>query len=292
MNSALPSASVSRLSDHARVLEIAAPTSDLAKVSRLTSLGIEGISRLPAVGTLDWCQQAASGVSHLYPSGSIAVVLVRVAETLSHVDRARVSRRLAGIIAGGVAIGAELATSRQFLPAQASRIAEEVRARVEDLVDRLVPLDAQGTRDFATLAASAFEPLFIAADVIVSTAPLDVGQRDRCIVTVLAREPADNAINDRRLVGASLDAVTEVLARKAAVALGSDMDAWLSAREQAVLERLVLGHNVKEIAEEFGRSPHTIHDHVKSLHRKLHATSRGELIATALGLINHRPRSM
>lgn len=274
---------------HATIADVISAATELAKVGRLTSLGIEGISRLPAVGTLDWCQQAASGVSHLYPKGAIAVVLVRTAEQLTS-GGTRAHRRLAGIIAGGVAIGGELATVRQYLPAHASRLAEEVRARVEDLVDRLVPLNAEGTREFASLAVTAFEPLFSSADVLVSIAPLDVGQRDRWIVTVLARDPADNATQDRRPIAASLDAVTECLSRKAAVALGSDMDAWLSAREQAVLERLVLGHNVKEIAEEFGRSPHTIHDHVKSLHRKLHATSRGELIATALGLINHRPR--
>ncbi len=227
----------------------------------------------------------------MYPKGAIAVVLVRTAETATSTGP-RVNRRLAGIIAGGVAVGGELAMVRQYLPAHASRLAEEVRARVEDLVDRLVPLDADGTREFASLAVTAFEPLFSNADVLVSIAPLDIGQRDRWIVTILARDPSENASNDRRPIAASLDAVTESLSRKAAVALGSDMDAWLSAREQAVLERLVLGHNVKEIAEEFGRSPHTIHDHVQSLHRKLHATSRGELIATALGLINHPPRPL
>lgn len=288
MNAASTSSAMNRASEQATIADVVSAATELSKVGRLTSLGIEGISRLPAVGTLDWCQQAASGISHLYPKGAIAVVLVRISETAA--SGSRPSRRLAGIIAGGVAIGGELATLRQYMPAHASRLAEEVRARVEDLVDRLVPLDAEGTREFASLAVTAFEPLFSNADVMVSIAPLDVGQRDRWIITVLARDPSDT--QDRRPIAASLDAVNESLSRKAAVALGSDMDAWLSAREQAVLERLVLGHNVKEIAEEFGRSPHTIHDHVKSLHRKLHATSRGELIATALGLINHRPRAM
>ncbi len=283
---------MTRIPTQATIAGVVTAPTELSKVGRLTSLGIEGISRLPAVGTLDWCQQAASGVSHLYPKGAVAVVLVRTTEGGPTVDRTRASRRLAGIIAGGVAIGGELGTTRQYMAAHASRLAEEVRARVEDLVDRLVPLDPDGTREFAALAVTAFEPLFSNADVIVASAPLDVGQRDRWIVTILARDPSDNVTSDRRPLEASLEAVNESLSRRAAVALGSDMDAWLSAREQAVLERLVLGHNVKEIAEEFGRSPHTIHDHVKSLHRKLHATSRGELIATALGLINHRPRPL
>ena len=50
-----------------------------------------------------------------------------------------------------------------------------------------------------------------------------------------------------------------------------------------VLEQLILGKSVREIAEMIQRSPHTVHDHVKNLHRKLGATSRGALIARALG---------
>lgn len=58
---------------------------------------------------------------------------------------------------------------------------------------------------------------------------------------------------------------------------------WLTQREQTILDHLVLGKSVRVIAEHIGRSPHTVHDHVKNLHRKLNATSRGQLIARALG---------
>jgi DNA-binding CsgD family transcriptional regulator len=53
--------------------------------------------------------------------------------------------------------------------------------------------------------------------------------------------------------------------------------------EQVVLEQLVMGRSVKEIADELSRSPHTIHDHIKSLHRKFGASNRGQLVARALG---------
>ena len=43
---------------------------------------------------------------------------------------------------------------------------------------------------------------------------------------------------------------------------------------------------MREIADALERSPHTVHDHVKSLHRKLNASSRGELIARTLGHVN------
>ncbi|MFI4898124.1 MAG: response regulator transcription factor, partial [Phycisphaerales bacterium JB059] len=69
---------------------------------------------------------------------------------------------------------------------------------------------------------------------------------------------------------------------------------WLTNREQVVLEELILGRSVREIAETMHRSPHTVHDHVKSLHRKLGASSRGALIAHALGCRNgdQTPRVM
>jgi DNA-binding CsgD family transcriptional regulator len=85
---------------------------------------------------------------------------------------------------------------------------------------------------------------------------------------------------------AALEAVLPLLARRAVMAIGtnpSEAAAWLTVREQAILQHLLLGKSVREIAEEIGRSPHTVHDHVKSLHRKLGASSRGELVARALG---------
>lgn len=83
-----------------------------------------------------------------------------------------------------------------------------------------------------------------------------------------------------------LAAVTPHLVRRATMAFGVDTSsptARLTLREQQILEHLALGKSVKQIATDLARSPHTVHDHVKSLHRKLKASSRGELIARALG---------
>jgi DNA-binding CsgD family transcriptional regulator len=90
---------------------------------------------------------------------------------------------------------------------------------------------------------------------------------------------------------AMLESVLPVLARRVLMAIGPvpiDSSQWLTARELAILHRLLLGKSVRDIAAEFERSPHTIHDHVKSLHRKLNARSRGELAARSLG---YRPES-
>jgi DNA-binding CsgD family transcriptional regulator len=86
-----------------------------------------------------------------------------------------------------------------------------------------------------------------------------------------------------------LGLIMDELGAPARRALGSNRlprASWISQRERDVLEYLVLGHSVREIAEALSRSPHTIHDHVKSLHRKLNAQSRGELVARALGHAN------
>ncbi len=61
---------------------------------------------------------------------------------------------------------------------------------------------------------------------------------------------------------------------------------WLTQREQTIL-----GCSVREIAEQIDRSPHTVHDHVKNLHKKLNASSRGELIAKALGYLDQPAHS-
>lgn len=72
-------------------------------------------------------------------------------------------------------------------------------------------------------------------------------------------------------------------ATKCLVWATDDSRSRLTVKEQEVLAQLAQGHSVRQIAETLGRSPHTVHDHVKALHRKLDASSRGELIAKALG---------
>ncbi|MEO1007168.1 MAG: LuxR C-terminal-related transcriptional regulator [Planctomycetota bacterium] len=72
-------------------------------------------------------------------------------------------------------------------------------------------------------------------------------------------------------------------ARIAAEALDWPRDpCWLSAREAEVLDQLVLGRSVNDIADRIERSPYTVHDHVKALHRKLGVHCRGALVARAI----------
>jgi DNA-binding CsgD family transcriptional regulator len=87
-----------------------------------------------------------------------------------------------------------------------------------------------------------------------------------------------------------VSAVMPVLAGRASLAFGDSYTQTLTTREQLILVQLVSGASVREIAERIDRSPHTVHDHVKSLHRKLDASSRGELVSRYLGFEEDAPK--
>lgn len=105
----------------------------------------------------------------------------------------------------------------------------------------------------------------------------DVGQRQIAVV-LRGGEPGEAA--------EMLWVLMPSIARRAAMALGANMlhrRQWLSPLEHRVMEMLSTGHDVPSIAMKLARSRHTIHDHVKSLHRKMGINSRAELVARALG---------
>jgi DNA-binding CsgD family transcriptional regulator len=83
----------------------------------------------------------------------------------------------------------------------------------------------------------------------------------------------------------AMDAIVAFLAQAAQHLVPQDTRPieWLSSKESEVLDLITLGHTVREIAESLGRSPHTIHDHLKSIHRKTGLSTRGALVAAAIG---------
>jgi DNA-binding CsgD family transcriptional regulator len=54
----------------------------------------------------------------------------------------------------------------------------------------------------------------------------------------------------------------------------------LTPRQRQVLAHLMAGASEKELAFELNVSPHTVHEHIKAIHRAFGARSRGELLAT------------
>lgn len=59
-------------------------------------------------------------------------------------------------------------------------------------------------------------------------------------------------------------------------------DYGLTDREREVLEHLVKGLTMRQVAEELGVSFHTINNHVRNIYRKLHVRSRSGAVAKAL----------
>lgn len=150
-------------------------------------------------------------------------------------------------------------------------------------LSQIVPLGWRETPSYSIFGT--LQP----SEVFVGVATVDGGPRDR-------RLGAWVALSGARAPAAGMAdvflAVLDQVAHAASHAIGQrapGRSLWITPKEQDVLDRLILGYSVREIAAELGRSPHTMHDHVKSLHRKLGASNRGDLIARALG--HHRTPS-
>jgi DNA-binding CsgD family transcriptional regulator len=74
------------------------------------------------------------------------------------------------------------------------------------------------------------------------------------------------------------------VARGTALAMGAAMvSVALSRREHETLACLLTGLSEKQVAARLGLSPHTVHQYVKALYRKLAVSSRAELMARCLG---------
>lgn len=239
----------------------------------------QAIGKLPAVPTPDWCDRAALAIAAVLPHADVAVLLADMGD----------AGRLRDVLSVGAAATRNGQTARDE--------ALDLRVRVEALTG--IPWAPDGARipsdgDVASAAYARADMhgmphasyLHIPANgsLIATAATLSQANRVRKIITYVVLPASANESFESMMV---VRLGTTLLAKLAAVAIGSGPESiqWLTHREQEVLDQLVLGHSVKEISEILGRSPHTIHDHVKSLHRKLNANSRGELVAKALGHI-------
>ncbi len=60
-----------------------------------------------------------------------------------------------------------------------------------------------------------------------------------------------------------------------------DTEDDLSIRERNILRGISKGFSRKELADQFGLSPHTIHAHLRNIYRKLHVKGRSEALAKA-----------
>lgn len=256
----------------------------------------EAVCALPAIATFEWCDRAAACLSRLLAPSLQCVAILTI--------------DAAGAIVAHEAIGvgstqAANSMSGNRPPAEGQPEAHDLDPRLPTLQRRLERLAGIGWHpDDLHLAKGVVAPIgqlirggdwrtgslgrqwtgLDVADVLVGLIPLDEADPGRVLFVQIAPTTPGAAVTDDE--AAVLRAVLPLFRRKALMAFGSgrtNEGQWLTAREQLILEELALGKSVKQIADDIGRSPHTVHDHVKSLHRKLNASSRGELIARALG---------
>ncbi len=270
-------------------------TNDSAQISAAAAIA-ERICALPAVATQDWCDQAASALLDIRSSSTSLVMIGRLS------DDGRIEAHEATGVAGAhrsditTTIGRTAST-----PAMAPTDARDpklasLRASLAQASTlgwtpgRLTPGQCLATDPDARISdwrngalAKRWEGLG-AGGLLLGAVGLPSDQPTRALIVELGfADPT----GERSVTTGVLEATLPILAKRAILAIGSagedGASAWLTPREQVILNQLLLGKSVRQIAEELGRSPHTVHDHVKSLHRKLHASSRGELVARALG---------
>lgn len=266
----------------------------------------EHIATLPAVATQDWCDRAAAA---LLRARRPALALVMIAQ----VDPTGLIVRHEATGVAGAANAEVITTVGRTVPQASSSIIEINPAdpRLARLRASLEQADRLGYRPGSLEAGEVFASTIGAAETGHDWRASPAGRRwdevGASDVLLAAISLGDHAT--RRVLVAEvgliaqglrfshedaevLHAVMPVLARRAVQAIGedpSDSGHWLTPKEQVILQHLLLGKSVRQIADELARSPHTVHDHVKSLHRKLNASSRGELVARALGYVELKP---
>ncbi|MEL7473247.1 MAG: LuxR C-terminal-related transcriptional regulator [Planctomycetota bacterium] len=282
---------------------------------RLAQSAAEVVS-LPAVATLDWCEGAAAALTRL-ASPSLVAVLIATMDgrgSLRRLEAAGVSGRARAFDRAGPAIGPSATDGglADLLPPDDPRLTA-LRSRLErlDVIgwdpspgDLASPItqrlgDLPGASRWRETALGQLWTDIEPHDLFVSFQPLGREELGRGMLAYVATGGPDASPQmgdwpDGSVSIMCLEAVMPLLRDRALMAIGprvTTANRWLTVREQLVLDQLTLGKTVRQIAEDLERSPHTVHDHVKSLHRKLNASSRGELIARALGHVSDNDES-
>ena len=258
----------------------------------------ESICALPGVATQNWCDQAAAALVALGRSASAMVMIGHVDEQGRLLQRPEATG-VAGVYTAEVTttVGRTAAAATSVHVDSSDPALSSLRSGIDQARDlgwaplRPAPWTVRaGTPESFGLQSAwrssslgrrweAANPstLLLAAVGLPGPAPerslvVEVGITSQ---TMLPLEAA-----------AVLSVTLPLMARRMIAAIGETTTSssdWLTQKEQVVLNHLLMGKSVREIAQELDRSQHTVHDHVKSLHRKLRANSRGELVARALG---------
>ncbi len=254
------------------------------------------VVHLPAIATQDWCESAAQVLLTVRRSSAVVVTIADLpmkeggdgdfrveatggasglsgvgADSLGRVHT-DAGRGLGWTFSGGPADHSVSGMGNGIIGVDGVRV-----ARLRDLASwSNWPITAAGKR-WSRLGVS---------ELLVVQTPLVKEEPGRVLCVEYGVQRDQPVFSRAEAMVAS--AVMGVLRERALLAFGTEatsMSNRVTKREQEILEQLTLGKTVRDIADVLNRSPHTVHDHVKSLHRKLNASSRGELIARYLGHI-------
>lgn len=248
----------------------------------------ESLSALPGVPTLDWTDRAARVLAQIAGAAATGVCFV--------------STDASGGIERVDMVGACVAERDGTISDDAGTRREAViRSTLYDAASWGIRLPIANAPDaFPIGRVLAGNPLtgLISAfgasspdEFLISFAVVSSGEERHepgpWVMVGISAENSGGSVspNDLSLLAAGVQSIA-ARARQSIGAGPLKDSQWISPREQEVLELLLAGSSTREIAQSFGRSWHTIHDHVKALHRKTGASTRGELIARWFG----RPR--
>lgn len=265
---------------------------DIPKSIRCAVETASMIEALPAMPTQDWVRRCAAALVHIGNApdarnsdrtGEKTIVLSLVCTLGAHNDS--ISVVTAGVAINGLPDGGEPNSTVIAIQDRAERLTRLGFAIPESAlkVGLIAPLSlidpnwSNSPMRHVLGAKHATHPLVYAI-------PIKGGHADLWLINFIGNEPGvqHESVQMRLHM---LSALHRPLMVRASDALRkvNNPRAWLTERELAVLTELIEGQSVRVIAEKIDRSAHTVHDHVKSLHKKLGASSRGELIAKALG---------
>lgn len=262
------------------------------KLAATTTANVmDGLSHLPGVATSDWCDRAANALSRIHHPAWVGACLARLDArgALTDVE-----------VSGAAASSPEFAQAGGGgAPAPAGRTVDLGRIRQSYRDGEWLGWSPSAMQDNLWFVGSAAQAGLLArkgesplarrwsdvelAEVLLGAVNVPGAPGRMLIIEIASHDPA---LRESAPAGAALAAVLPILQKRVLSALGAapaDKSAWLTPREEVVLWQLVAGKKVPQIAQELHRSVYTVHDHVKSLHRKLGASNRGQLVARALG---------
>lgn len=267
----------------------------------LTSHVMDAISHLPGVATLDWCDRAAGALSRLHHPCVVCVTLGRLdsrgfitalelvgAAASDPAMRVTIDESTGRSVIGGGDLPAAAGPTDVEQLVSGVKLGEWIGWNIGHLSEGLwfVATASQqgllGSRGPSPLSKR-WEWLN-ASEILLGAVSIPGQQSGRMLMIEIAS--ADPQLRDSVRQHAVLAATLPMLRQRLANAFGTtedDKHRWLTPREELVLWHLVAGKKVPQIAAELHRSVYTVHDHVKSLHRKLNASNRGQLVARALG---------